>query len=328
MHVLNYLWYSIVTASLVHALPLPGDSAVGVIWTFPNGTWIENLAVRQNGEVLCTSLTKAALYMVNPFQHTAQLVHQFDQGDDLLGITEVENDVFAIVSANISFTTSTAMPGSAALWRVDMAAWEQGMPNAVTLVSRLLDVGLPDGIVALPDQLGLALLADAAKGRVWKVDVWTGEHSVAFQSELFRPNTSVLPLGIDGLSIWKDNLFFTNIARSVFGHVPISQNGSATGPIQQIAETPFGDDFAIAVDGTAYVVGDNTLFGVDLEGSAKILAGGPDDLTLEGATSAQFGRTSMDDGVLYIGTNGGLLSPVDGEIRGGQLLAINTKLFD
>lgn len=126
-----YLWCSVATICLTHAIPLPYDSAVGVIWTFPNGTWIENLAVRQNGEVLCTSLTKAALYMVDPFQHTAQTIHQFDLGDDLLGITEIENDVFAVVSANISFTTSTAAPGSAKLWRVDMGAWEQVSPNGI-----------------------------------------------------------------------------------------------------------------------------------------------------------------------------------------------------
>lgn len=159
------------------------------------------------------------------------------------------------------------------------------------------------------------------------MDVWTGEHSVAFQSDLFLPNASTLPLGVDGLRIWKDNLFFTNIANSVFGSVPISQNGSATSPVREIAKTPFGDDFAVAADGTAYVAGDNTLFRVDLTGNVETLAGGPDDLILEGATSAQFGRTSVDDGVLYISTNGGLLSPVHGEVHGGQVLAINVKLF-
>jgi hypothetical protein len=113
----------IVAAIIVKAVPLRYDSAVGVIWTFPNGTWIENLAIRQNGEIVCTSLTTAVLYLVNPFQHTAKLVHQFSSDEDLLGITEIENDVFAVVSANISFKTSTATPGSANLWRVDIGAW-------------------------------------------------------------------------------------------------------------------------------------------------------------------------------------------------------------
>jgi hypothetical protein len=31
---------------------------------------------------------------------------------------------------------------------------------------------------------------------------------------------------------------------------------------------------------------------------------------------------------LYVGTNGGLLVPVDGQVHGGQLLAVNINLFD
>jgi hypothetical protein len=122
---LFYLHFCAAVMLVAHAFPLPYDSAVDVVWSFPDGTWIENLAVRQNGQVLCTSLTAAALYLVDPFRHTTELIHQFDPDEDLLGVTEIENDIFAVVSANISFTTSTASPGSAKLWRVDIRAWER-----------------------------------------------------------------------------------------------------------------------------------------------------------------------------------------------------------
>jgi hypothetical protein len=195
-------------------------------------------------------------------------------------------------------------------------------------VSSLAKVGLPDGIVALPDSPGLTLLADAVNGIVWKVDVWTGEHSIAIQDDHFLPHDTSLPLGVDGLHIWANWLYFTNLAQSWFGRVPISQNGSATGPIQIMANISFGDDFAIYADGTAYVAGANTFSRVNSAGAVTVLAGGPNDCTLEGATSAQFGRTAMDKGVLYVGTNGGLLVPVDGQVHGGQLLAVNINLFD
>ena len=110
--------------ALSQALPFPDDSAVGTVWTFENETWIENLAVRENGEVLCTSINRAALYLVNPFEHVASLVHQFEPTDGLLGIAEVQNDVFVFASANISLATSAAYPGSAKMWKVDMSAWE------------------------------------------------------------------------------------------------------------------------------------------------------------------------------------------------------------
>ena len=109
--------------SLASALPLEYNDAVSVLWTFPNETWIENLAVRQNGAVLCTSINRAAIYQVDPFSHVETIVHQFDSTDGTLGIAEVENDVFVVVTANISLATNAAWSGSAKIWKVDLGAW-------------------------------------------------------------------------------------------------------------------------------------------------------------------------------------------------------------
>ena len=95
------------------------DSAVGLLWTFPNETFIENLAVRQNGEILCSSLDRAALYSVNPFSHNASIVHQFDINDGVLGIAEVAEDVFVVTSATGAIT-GAATAGSAKIWKVDL----------------------------------------------------------------------------------------------------------------------------------------------------------------------------------------------------------------
>lgn len=100
-----------------------GDNAVGSIWTFPNETWIENLATRENGMLLCTSLNRFAIYQVDPFGHTAVVVHRFDSGEGVLGITELQNDIWVVATSNVNLTTSTAKPGSAKIWRLDMTAW-------------------------------------------------------------------------------------------------------------------------------------------------------------------------------------------------------------
>jgi streptogramin lyase len=106
------------------------SNLVTTLWTFPNETWIENLAVRANGNVLCTSLNRAAIYQVDPFKHVAETLHQFASTDGCLGIAETASDVFIVVTANVSLKTNTAWPGSAKIWRVDVRAWE--------LVSRYL----------------------------------------------------------------------------------------------------------------------------------------------------------------------------------------------
>ena len=121
------LFFTIATdATSLHV----GDNAVGTIWTFANETWIENVATRQNGMLLCTSLNRFAVYQVDPFGHTAVVVHQFDSGEGVLGITEVQNDIWIVATSNVNLTTSTAKPGSAKIWRLDMGAW-----SVVILVS-------------------------------------------------------------------------------------------------------------------------------------------------------------------------------------------------
>ena len=110
----------------VAALPLnpTNNDPVATLWTFPNETWIENIAVRANGNVLCTSLNRAAIYQVDPFRHVAGTLHQFASTDGCLGIAETASDVFVVVTANVSLETNTAWPGSAKIWRVDVRAWE------------------------------------------------------------------------------------------------------------------------------------------------------------------------------------------------------------
>lgn len=118
----------------ISALPFAPSDAVATIWTFPNETWIENLAVRQNGAVLCTSINRAAIYQVDPFAHIATTVHQFDSKDSVLGIAEIENDVFVAVTSTVDLATNEAKKGSAKIWRVDLGAWSLVCPSSPTPV--------------------------------------------------------------------------------------------------------------------------------------------------------------------------------------------------
>ncbi|KAK4580424.1 hypothetical protein LTR86_000627 [Recurvomyces mirabilis] len=310
-----------------HALPTPSDDAVSLIYQFPNTTWIENLAVRQNGDILCTSLSAAAIFLVNPVEHTAETVVQFEARNGVLGITEIGDDVFVAVTSQVNLMTSGAAPGSAAAWRIDMKAWSSGAQIFVTLLANLTQIGLPDGIVPLPSKPTTILIADAAKGLIWKLDTLSGTYTIVIEDDILHSSNPLLPLGVDGLHIIDEYLYFTNLGDNILCRVAIDKSGNATDEIELVATMPFPDDFALAEDGTAYVVGANQLYRVSPDGVVVVLAGGINDTTLEGVTSAQFGRTREDAGVLYMGTNGGLLAPVNGRVIGGQLLAINVEQF-
>jgi hypothetical protein len=96
------------TASVIRSNPTLHD-----IWQFPLGTWVENLAVRTNGQLLVTLLSQPELYHVDPFQKTAPtLIHSFPNASGLLGIAEIEDDVFAVVAGNWSTTTLATTPRS------------------------------------------------------------------------------------------------------------------------------------------------------------------------------------------------------------------------
>ncbi|KAI7369209.1 hypothetical protein KC354_g2091 [Hortaea werneckii] len=321
-----YLYFIIATGTaLLHA----GNNAVGSIWTFPNKTWIENLAARENGMLLCTSLNRFAVYQVDPFGHTAAVVHQFDSGEGVLGITEVQNDIWIVATSNVNLTTSTAKPGSAKIWRLNVGAWSVGAKNPVKLIRSMPDVGLPDGLTTLDYDRGTVLLADASKSFIWHVDTTTRGYTAAINSTFFTPG-SQLPLGVDGIHNRHGELYFTNPSSNLFGKIAINYDGTAAGPIQTVATSAeIGDDFAMAEDGTAYIAGNITLWRVKPDGQTQALVGENGNTVVSGITSATFARTTSDRGVLYLGTNGGvLLPPLGAQVHGGQILAINVNLFD
>lgn len=332
--------------SKVQSAPLPYDRAVGVVWTFDNTTWIENIAVRQDGSILATSINRHALYLVDPFAHTAETVHQFDATESLLGISEIDNDIFAVASGNVTITTSLSFPGSSKMWKVDMRSWPQVKASvhshqrrwstdrtqkeqsAVSLISTLPKVGTPDGVVTLTHgRNAQVLLADSSQGLVWRVDTVTGAQEIVIQNSAFAASNPMIKIGVDGIHIRENYLYFTNLGNGTLARIPINAQGAATGPIEKIAQLLGVDDFALAADGTAYAVGFNTLYRVTSNKTVTTLAGGIEDLAVEGATSAQLGRTWRDRDVLYMGTSGGLLGAVDGVIHGGQILAINVAQF-
>ncbi|KAM0712618.1 hypothetical protein Q7P35_000064 [Cladosporium inversicolor] len=287
------------------------------------------LTVRANGNVLCTSLNRAAIYQVDPFKRFAETLHQFAGTDGCLGIAETSIDIFFVVTANVNLKTNTAWPGSAKIWRVDVRAWELGLPKPVSQIADLTGVALPDGVATLPYDPSVVFVADAAKGVIWRVNTATGDHTVAIDDSAFRP-TDEVHLGVNGIHILHSELCLTNLATNSVGKVAITPDGSAASTIQTLTTKALvADDFALSDNGFLYAAGANTLWRVSTDGHTDAFVGDPGSTVLQGITCARFGRTSMDKDVLYLSTQGGLLEdPPGSAIHGGQLLAVNVKVVD
>jgi hypothetical protein len=99
--------------------PLP----VRTIHEFSNDTFLENLAVRSNGQILLSPLNIPSLYIIDPLQNgvsTATIVHTFPEALGLAGIAEYEPDVFALITGSFSFATGDTGAGSWTVWSVDL----------------------------------------------------------------------------------------------------------------------------------------------------------------------------------------------------------------
>lgn len=315
------------------------DGAVRTIYEFPNETWIENIAVRKNGNILTTLITVPEVWEINPFTSKAELVHRFDTVTSVFGIAEVECDLFAVALGNWSYERQV-QPGTWSIWAVDLRG---GGEAGVQKVTDIPEAHYLEGMTALPSSPGTILSADSTLGLIYRVNIFAGQHSIAIENEAFKPaKNAIVPLGINGIHIpqnrWPNDseqefLYFVNTFGTPFlGRMPIDSEGSATGSVEEIAKyAPAhveGDDFALDSDGYAWVTTNsaNSVLKVDIRsGEVRKAIGGEKQSVVAGADSVAFGRTFRDSKTLYITTTGGIVVPPSTGIVGGKIVALDTK---
>ena len=158
--------------------PLPQATTVH---RFPNGTFVENLAIRSNGGIIANILTSPEVAYVDPINPAAEakIIARFPSpATSVLGIAEAEPDVFYVATGNFSLQLSgPPVNGTGQIWRIDMSKYEEceGENVPVDLVANITDSGLINGITLVPGTKTL-LLADSIKGLIWRLNVDTKEN--------------------------------------------------------------------------------------------------------------------------------------------------------
>ncbi|PTB63355.1 quino protein amine dehydrogenase beta chain-like protein [Trichoderma citrinoviride] len=330
MHSNIFLTFTALVASATGAVldtrngyPQPSQEDPRLVYQFANGTTIENVAVRSNGNLLLTLTDRPELYEVNPFiPKSAKLIHHFPDYLGLLGITEVSPDVFTLNAGNFSVTEGPTK-GSFAVWQV---AFHKDQPN-VSKVADIPEALSLNGMTTLPSSPNTILTADSTAGLVYSVNTRTGSYKVVLDDETFKPAADAeLPIGINGIRFLDHYVYYTNSFKALFGRVRVNKSGFATGSYETIATGILGDDFALTPE-AAYIAGNptNTVTEVDLStGENEVIAGNLNSSLVAGDTSVAFGRTKKDKHVLYVVTTGGSLSPVNGTFsEGGKIVALD-----
>ena len=106
----------------IGSLALPDKkNYLRLLYEYPKGTWVENLAIRSNGDLLLTRLDVPALDLLDPFDDAPRPVRleTFEKVTGLTGIAEIAPDSFALAAGNLSFSDlSESTFNSWAVWNV------------------------------------------------------------------------------------------------------------------------------------------------------------------------------------------------------------------
>ena len=299
-------------------------SQATTVWAFPQSTWVENLAVRSNGQILATLFTSPQLYQIDPTGRSpATLVYTFPQQTSCLGIAELGTDIFYVAAGNVTFTTFEGVPGSFNVYRVDMTRYSLGRKPSVSKVANFPQGKELNGVTVLDTAQNLLGIADSAAGLVWSLNVQTAVVSQIIMDKSMSPDAAVAPTGINGVKVRGNNLYFTNTNQNTYNSIPINSTGYATGPASTLSTLTSPDDFQFDNHGLAYFAGNDTIRkGAAAGGPISVFSNSP---LVEGSTACQFGRTSSDTRTLYVTTNGGIDQYVTGNFTNpGKVVAIPT----
>ncbi|KAF7133826.1 hypothetical protein CNMCM5793_005238 [Aspergillus hiratsukae] len=324
------LWLHVLITTLISptlafpAVPITTNaSSISTVFQFTrNETWLENLAVRPNGKLLATRLDAPELWLIDPANtnttEAGSLFHTFPNATSLLGITEINTDVYAVVAGNFSIPTVTSTHGSYVIWRLDASS----TPPSASILARIPDAEFLNGIARFGENM--LLITDSAKGVIWLLDMSTGVYSQALSHPSMLPAAGQpYAVGVNGIDVRGKYVYYTSTTQMLFCRVPVDSTASATGPVEVIASGITPDDFIVSGDGTAFITTnpDNGLVRVDPKGRVRLVAGNQFTIAVGGSTAV---AGSEDGSVLYVTTSGGQFSPILGKlIEPAKVVAIH-----
>jgi hypothetical protein len=323
-------------------LPLPART-IAQLSTVP--TWLENLAVRPNGDLLVTQLAPLPiLYTIkNPSLGNATLEPIYEvratNVTDLLGITETTPDTYAIIAGNAT-TNSTGYAGTWSVWQATFASANTSVPT-IRKLGNVPQAKLLNGAVALASDPTIIFIVDSQYGLLFRFDTKTGTSDIIADGPELKPypqlHNATVGFGANGVKFRDGWVYFSNSDLICIYRVRVTSKGYIPHKPKAVIElyanltavADFVDDFTFGADGTLWAVSnyENTVIAVRPGGKKmEVVAGAKGSLTFAGDTAAAFGRTESDRQVLYVSTAGGLAMPVNGSVVvPGSIVGVDTS---
>jgi hypothetical protein len=313
-------------------MPPTAQATITTLAEFPEGYFLENLAVRSDGSVLVTAMSTKELWYVPtpenvPLPIKPILVHTFEKMT--LFVVESEPDVFIVGTSDVYESHE------AELYRIDLSRWRPGNPIAPELLLRFPEphVGLNGGCLIA----STVLFAAGAANLIWRVDleadtavarVWLQHDSMKNRPGEKKPEQP----GVNGLRYDRltNHVYYTSTSQQLMMRVAVDTATLAPAGLPEfIAGGRQWDDFVIDEQaGVAYVTThrENTIDRVVLQPDGNragrvAIAGDPFIETLVGPSSGAWARGTSDSGhVAYFTTDGGTALSPDGTKRPATLV--------
>jgi hypothetical protein len=320
---MNAFLTSILAATASFFFASTHASTPRTIHQFPNPTWLENIAAMRNGSLLVTVIGRPEVHIVNPLvtPSTALVVATIPDVNAVFGITELSDDVFAVAAGNYTADNAPVF-GSFSVWSIDV-----GHRHGVAKVGKIADVpgvGMINGLAALDEDT--LLFADSWKGNIASLGVKSGENGIWFGDKSTASNFSApgLPLGVNGIKVHHDWVYFTNTVQNSLSRVRVDRVAQqVVSNVEILAQgdaVAVPDDFAVLGDGSV-VLGrplSDQLVKVGGDGKVEVVA------KVTGVTAVALGKAKKGRDVAYLSSMGGFSA--DGSVKaGGKVVIVGLK---
>lgn len=326
---------------VIPALALSHSLPTKVIGQLSLGTWLENIAIRSNGDILATELwPQASIYTItNPASCNKGLEElvTIPSIQSILGIAELpprprKSETFVVVGSNAT-GLSQLVPGTFKAFAIQ---FRHGKNQAKVQVKKISDMteksAFLNGVVAIPGAPDAVLISDTVEGFVGRLDISTGifDDGAFVFPEMAPPAPNAF--GINGIKIRNGYLYFANsnavkIYRTAITTAGLPVKGSNPQLVADLSKVvSFLDDFDFDSQGNIYAASnsDNSVVFFDAKsGKSRIVVGGVNEMTVAGSTAVAFGRGKQDKNTFYVSTGGGLFKPVGGtKTEGAKVVAV------
>jgi hypothetical protein len=258
------------------------------------------------------------LYTLDPTASSPSLkvAYAFPDVTCTAGIAESHTpDVFLVITGNYSVMHFSGTRDTFSIWSLDF----REDPPIGKKIAPVPDTDNLIGLTVIDGFVDTVMVADAGNNALRSVNTRTGQSRIELQHDMFV-NTS-FPLGINGIEVFGQHLYFTNSAQGIYGKVRILHSGRPFGEVEQIAslgsEEGRYDDFTMDRRGNGLLaVKPSAVNIVTSQRDQSVLSHGP----FSGPTSLLFGRGSQEQKATLYVTTCGPMNTVGGE---GQVMAID-----